>query len=65
MSKDDAIRREVIRHLRTFFNVEFNFFNNKYKKEFKNYFNKELNKLKPYEEDGLLKISENNIVLTN
>ena len=64
LSEDDVIRREVIRHIRTFFNIEFNFFNSKYKKEFKDYFNKELNRLKHFEEDGLLKISDNNIVLT-
>ena len=28
MSKDDSIRREIIRHIRTFFNVEFSFFEN-------------------------------------
>ncbi len=64
LSEDDVIRREVIRHIRTFFNIEFNFFNSKYKKEFKDYFNKELNRLKHFEKDGLLKISDNNIVLT-
>ena len=64
LTEDDAIRREVIRHIRTFFNVEFDFFENKYKKSFSNYFDKELNNLKSFENDGLLKLSENNIVVT-
>ena len=42
MNKDDVIRREVIRHIRTFFNVEFDFFENKYAIKFKDYFKKEL-----------------------
>ena len=64
LTEDDAIRREVIRHIRTFFNVEFDFFEKKYKKSFSNYFDKELGNLKTFERDGLLKLSEDNIVVT-
>jgi coproporphyrinogen III oxidase-like Fe-S oxidoreductase len=39
---DDVIRREVIRHIRTFFNIEFSFFDKKYPHKFKDYFQKEL-----------------------
>ena len=63
LSEDDVIKRSH-KTYKNFFNIEFNFFNSKYKKEFKDYFNKELNRLKHFEEDGLLKISDNNIVLT-
>ena len=64
MTEDDVIRREVIRHIRTYFNVEYDFFENKYSKKFKNYFEKELNNLKVFENDDLVKISDKNIVLT-
>ena len=64
MTPDDVIRREVIRHIRTFFNVEFDFFEKKYPYKFKNYFEKELKNLKVMECDGLLNVKEKNIVLT-
>ena len=64
MNSDDVIRREVIRHIRTFFNVEFDFFNTKYKVDFKDYFKKELVNLLPLQDDQLLKINNNNIILT-
>ena len=65
MSKDDAIRREVIRHIRTFFNVEFDFFEKKHNLIFKDYFGKELNNLKSFINDGLLEINKNNVILTS
>ena len=64
LSKDDAIRRDIIRHIRTFFNVEFKYFEEKYKESFKNYFQEEIFKLKSYENDGLLKLSEENIIIS-
>lgn len=64
MTPDDVIRREVIRHIRTFFNIEFDFFEKKYPYKFQNYFEKELKNLKVMECDGLLNIKEKNIVLT-
>lgn len=64
LKDDDVIRREIIRHIRTFFNVEFDFFNKKYSKNFKNYFSKELDHLTNFQKDGLLQINENNITLT-
>ncbi len=64
LSKDDAIRRDIIRHIRTFFNVEFKYFEEKYKESFKNYFQEEIFKLKSYENDGLLKLSEENIFIS-
>ncbi len=64
ISEDDTIRREVIRHIRTFFNIEFSYFEKKYSKKFKNYFQKELINLKSFESDGLIKINDDNIVLT-
>ncbi len=65
MSKDDSIRREIIRHIRTFFNVEFSFFEKKHNIAFKDYFGKELNNLKSFVNDELLELNENNIILTS
>ncbi len=65
LSQDDAIRREIIRHIRTFFNVEFKYFEDKYKKNFKNYFQEELFKLQSYEDDGLLKLNDENVVISS
>ena len=61
ISEDDTIRREVIRHIRTFFNIEFSYFEKKYSKKFKNYFQKELMNLKSFESDGLIKINDDNV----
>ena len=65
MSKDDSLRREVIRHIRTFFNVEFNFFEKKHNIKFKEYFGKELNNLKSFVNDGLLEVNNDNIILSS
>ena len=64
LSKDDAIRREVIRHIRTFFNVEFKYFEQKFSINFNNYFEKELNTLQHHKKDNLLVLSDQNIILT-
>ena len=63
LTEDDTIRREVIRHIRTFFNVEFDFLK-KIQKNFSSYFDKELSNLRAFEKDGLLKLNENNIVIS-
>ena len=64
MSRDDVLRREVIRHIRTFFNIEFDFFEKKYEFSFKEYFKKELKNLITFEKDQLLTINNNSIVVT-
>ena len=64
LSEDDAIRREVIRHIRTF-NIEFDYFDKKYSKNFKKYFEQELNNLKSHESDGLVTINTNNVILSS
>ena len=65
MSKDDVIRREVIRHIRTFFNVEYDFFEKKYHIIFKDYFKKELANLDSFKKDQLLEVNSKNIILSN
>lgn len=64
MSKDDAIRREVIRHIRTFFEVDYNFFENKYHFKFFDYFKNELINLRSFERDKLLTFNFSNITLS-
>jgi oxygen-independent coproporphyrinogen-3 oxidase len=64
MTQDDVIRREVIRHIRTFFNIEFSFFEKKYELSFKTFFKKELKNLISLEKDQLLQINDKNVVLT-
>lgn len=64
MSQDDIIRREVIRHIRTFFNIEFDFFEKKYQLQFSKYFSKELKNLISFQIDGLLTINKNNVILS-
>jgi len=64
LTKDDVIRREIIRHIRTFFNVEFDYFERKYNLIFQNYFEKELKHLQNHKKDDLLELNENNIILT-
>lgn len=64
MKRDDVIRREVIRHIRTFFNIEFSFFEKKYEIEFKEYFKKELKNLISFEKDKLIQINNENVILT-
>ena len=65
MSDDDVIRREVIRHIRTFFNVEYNFFEKKYNIKFKDYFKKELSNLDTFQRDLLLETNSNNFILSD
>jgi len=64
MSEDDVIRREVIRHIRTFFNVEYNFFNKKYSINFRKYFEKELRNLESHQNDGLLIMKDDYLALS-
>lgn len=65
MSDDDVIRREVIRHIRTFFNVEYDFFEKKYNIKFKDYFKKELSNLDTFQRDQLLETNGNNFILSD
>ena len=65
MSDDDVIRREVIRHIRTFFNVEYDFFEKKYNMKFKEYFKKELSNLDSFKKDHLLEVNDKNIILSD
>ena len=65
MNEDDVIRREVIRHIRTFFNVEYDFFEKKYNIKFKDYFKNELLNLESFKRDQLLDVNGSNIILSD
>jgi oxygen-independent coproporphyrinogen-3 oxidase len=65
LSDDDKIRRKVVRDIRTYFNVEFSEINKIFNINFVDYFGQELQELKQFEIDGLVKLNENHIQLTD
>lgn len=64
LSKDDCIRRDVIKALICNFKLEFDRLQNEYQIDFKQYFAEDLALLQPLAKDGLLEINENNIVVS-
>ena len=56
LGNDDKIRRNIVRDIRTYFNLNFKELNEKHKINFKEYFKKELSFLKEFEDDGLVNI---------
>lgn len=58
VNEDDKLRRSVIMMLMSNFKLEFNAWNERFKHDFKECFAKELQSLKPLQDDGLLIISE-------
>jgi oxygen-independent coproporphyrinogen-3 oxidase len=57
LSMDDALRRDVIRTLRTYFRVDAD-------RLFKEYFDEELRRLQPLIDDGLVALSNNDLRIT-
>ncbi|MBH09570.1 MAG: oxygen-independent coproporphyrinogen III oxidase [Candidatus Marinimicrobia bacterium] len=64
LTTDDKIRRDIIKRIRTYFLVDYDTINNNYSIDFKDYFSKEMNSLKEFEQDGLVRINESDFVLT-
>jgi coproporphyrinogen III oxidase-like Fe-S oxidoreductase len=64
LSKDDQIRRQIIKNLRTYFAINFEVIEKQWDINFRSYFKSELSKLSEFESDGLLIIGETNITLT-
>jgi len=64
LSRDDLIRREVIKRIRVFFEINFDYLMNEFNISFKEYFKKEIDELLEFKNDGLIEISENYIKLT-
>ena len=64
LGNDDKIRRNIVRDIRTYFNLNFKELNEKHKINFKEYFKKELSFLKEFEDDGLVNIKDDYLQLT-
>ncbi|WGE32701.1 oxygen-independent coproporphyrinogen III oxidase [Actinobacillus genomosp. 2] len=64
LSKDDCIRRDVIKALICNFKLEFDRLQAEYHIDFKQYFAEDLALLEPLAKDGLLEINENSIVVS-
>ncbi|WGE49079.1 oxygen-independent coproporphyrinogen III oxidase [Actinobacillus equuli subsp. equuli] len=64
LSKDDCIRRDVIKALICNFKLEFDRLQAEYQIDFKQYFAEDLALLEPLAKDGLLEINENSIVVS-
>ena len=64
LGDDDKIRRNIVRDIRTYFNLNFKELNEKHKINFKEYFKKELSFLKEFEDDGLVNIKDDYLQLT-
>ena len=64
LTKDDCIRRDVIKALICNFKLEFDRLQAEYQIDFKQYFAEDLALLEPLAKDGLLEINENSIVVS-
>ncbi|QIM66385.1 oxygen-independent coproporphyrinogen III oxidase [Mannheimia granulomatis] len=64
LSQDDCIRRDVIKALICNFKLDFTTIENAYGIEFNSYFAEDLDLLKPLAADGLLTLSDNEIVVS-
>ena len=64
LTKDDCIRRDVIKALICNFKLEFDRLQAEYQIDFKQYFAEDLALLEPLAKDGLLDINENSIVVS-
>jgi len=64
LSKDDLIRRDIIKSLRNFFFLGYCDIEKKYNIEFKKYFKEELDTLIEFARDAILELSDNEIIIT-
>ena len=64
LSKDDKLRRKIIKELRTYFNLDIKNLNKEYKIIFEDYFKKEIKILNEFANDELLTLGKNNIALS-
>jgi oxygen-independent coproporphyrinogen-3 oxidase len=65
LSDDDLLRRDVITKIMCDFELNFNYFESKYKIDFNEYFASSLNNLREMESDGLLKIQSDGLAVSN
>ena len=64
LSKDDKLRRKIIKELRTYFNLDIKNLNKEYKIIFEDYFKKEIKIMNEFANDELLTLGKNNIALS-
>ena len=64
LDKDSIIRREIIKDIRTFFEIDAEKISLKYNINFNEYFKKEINKLRQFFNDNLIYKEKNKIILT-
>ena len=64
LSKDDKVRRNIVKTLRTYFEIDFLSINNKFGINFNEYFKKNLIQLSSFVDDGLVKISDSSLSIT-
>ena len=64
LDNNDKIRRDVVKTLRTYFEIDFEDFEEKYKINFKEYFKKSFDKLNEHLKDNLIKIDKNKLTIS-
>ena len=64
LNQDDKIRQELVKTLRTYFEIDFQYFSEKYNINFRDYFKAEIEDLEELKSDKLLTVNENNIKMT-
>ena len=64
LSKDDKIRQHATQQLRSYFNIDFKQFERNFKINPKEYFSKEINYMSEMKKDGLIKVSDSGIEVT-
>lgn len=64
LSHNDKLRREIVKQLRTYFKIDFGYFEKKYKIVFNDYFKKELEKMDELSKDNLVTYNENSLQIT-
>ena len=64
LDAEDRLRREVIKLIRTYFTVDFASIEETHEVHFKEHFAKELDTLKEFENDGIVKLNSDRLVLT-
>jgi oxygen-independent coproporphyrinogen-3 oxidase len=65
LNKDDKIRRDVIKNIRTYFSINYDEINKIHSIDFLKYFKKEIKELKEFVLDGLVILNKDHFSLTN
>ncbi len=64
LNQDDILRREIIQKIRTYFYIDFGQVERKYGLDFRSYFQKEIRKLEPFIADGLVRLTDGDLTVT-